>query len=71
MTESVELHPDARLATGDVVRLTGLSRPTIQNYAKNGLLHGTRLPSGRWSFRYGDVAPLIPRARHHHSEPTA
>jgi len=47
------------LRSGDVLKLLGISRPTLAKYLREGRVKGERLPNGQWDYNEQDVYKIF------------
>ena len=47
------------MKTKDVLRILGITRPTLTKYVKNGTIGTTELPNGRYDYNEEDVYKLL------------
>ena len=47
------------MRSGDVLKLLGISRPTLAKYLREGRVKGERLPNGQWDYNEQDVYKIF------------
>ena len=47
------------MKTKDVLRILGITRPTLTKYVKNGTIGVTELPNGRYDYNEQDVYKFL------------
>ena len=47
------------MKTKDVLRILGITRPTLTKYVKNGTIGVTELPNGRYDYNEEDVYKFL------------